>query len=119
MIANGQHTEHGVYCPSPVSFLDNFKDFLHGKRVLDIGSGRGYVVEKLLSLGADAYGIEINTELYNESVCRERIVNKDIFDESLKDYDVLYYYIGGCFKEKELFDKILKEFKGAIICYSG
>lgn len=119
MILNGQHLEHGVYCPSPVSFLDNFKDFLKGKRVLDLGAGRGFIVDKMLSLGANAFGIEINKELFDESICPERMTLGDMFDISFKDYEVLYYYVGGCFKEKELFDKILKEFKGAIICYSG
>lgn len=119
MITVGQHLKHGVYGCSPVDSLEQFRSAISGKKFLDIGSGRGDIVEKALQLGANAFGIEVEDELYNSSKCKDRIIFGDVFDLDLIEYDVLYYYIGGCWKERELMYKIMRTFKGYLILYSG
>ena len=119
MIVNGQHLEHGIYGPSPPCNLDKFKEAICGKKFLDLGSGRGEIVEKALELGADAYGVEINAELFSESKAKDRIIFGNILDQEFSKYDILYYYIGGCKRETELWRKITVEFKGNVILFAG
>ena len=119
MILEGTRTEHGIYCPSPMEGLDKFAQVIRGKRFLDIGSGYGGIVERAQELGANAYGVEVNEELYRDSTCRDKIFHKDVFDMDLTNWDVLYYYLGGCNRECELFHKILREHQGYTILYSG
>lgn len=119
MIEEGTHTEHGCFASSPLAALDQFEEAVRGKKLLDLGAGKGYVVEKFLSLGANAFGVEIEPELYNEAITKDRIFNKDMFDMDFSKYDVLYYYINGCKRQDELFKKIGREFKGYMIIYNG
>lgn len=44
--------------------LDLIQEFIDikGKKIIDYGCGSGHYVYELLSLGADAYGIEYNFE---------------------------------------------------------
>jgi SAM-dependent methyltransferase len=119
MIYDGQHLEYGIYAPSPVSSLEPFASAIRGKKLLDLGSGRGEIVAKALELGADAYGIEIEPELVTESQVKDRIICGNIFAHDLSKYEVLYYYLQGCKEEAELFRKVLREFRGNVIVYSG
>lgn len=119
MIQNGQWLEYGIYAPSPPDALEPFGPAIKGKKFLDLGSGRGEIVSKALELGADAYGIEIEPSLVAESVVPERIIEGNIFAQNLNEYDVMFYYLGGCKEEADLFRKILREFRGFIITYSG
>lgn len=119
MIRDGERMDYGIYAPSPTEKLYEFASVIQGRRFLDLGSGRGEIVECALEMGADSYGVEINLDLYNESKCRDRIILGSMFDIELSNYDVLYYYLGGCKKEAELFEKIGKTFRGNTILYSG
>ncbi|HEY5272111.1 MAG TPA: methyltransferase domain-containing protein [Acidimicrobiales bacterium] len=42
------------------SYSEDFKDLPEGKRVLDVGCGRGELLEMLKDAGIPAYGIEVN-----------------------------------------------------------
>lgn len=119
MIKVGQYLEHGIYAPSPPHYLDQFETAIKGKRFLDLGSGRGEIVQKALSLGADAYGIEIEDELVMQSCCPDRIIHGNLFTVDLSQYEVLYYYLSGTWNEGDLLKKIIREFRGFLICYSG
>lgn len=44
-----------------ISLIQNNLD-IDGKKIIDCGCGSGHYVNELLSLGADAYGIEFNSE---------------------------------------------------------
>lgn len=119
MITPGMHTEHGVYAESPISALAQFESAIKGKKFLDLGCGKGFIVEKALSLGANAFGVEIEKELVAEAITPERVIQGDLFEVDLSRYEVLYYYLKGCKREAELFDKIVREFRGFMIIYNG
>lgn len=119
MIKQGEHTQHGIYAESPLSSLSQFEEFVKGKKVLDLGAGKGFIVDKLLSMGANAWGIEIEKELFDEAITPQRMILGDFMTIDFSKWDVIYYYMNGCAKQAELFDKIAREFKGYIIVYTG
>ncbi len=111
-------TKHGYYHPTNLEHLKGvFKQF-KGKRMLDLGSGTGEVVELALKEGVQAFGVEIEKELWEKAQCWRTTILGDMFDLDWSKYDVLYYYIDGCNEQRRILDKINKEFKGTVIFYT-
>lgn len=102
-IKGGVQIPDGVYVKSDLSDLElPFAEFLSGKKFIDLGSGLGDVVEFASRHGADAYGAESSTALYEKSKVKEKIFNVDFFTIDLKKYDAVYYYLAGAKKENEI-----------------
>lgn len=117
MIDEGKNNQWGRYWPSPENKLLPYNAAIRGKKFLDIGSGKGHIVKEALLLGADAWGVEADPELYGQTMCEDRIFNVDLFNFDFSCFDVLYYYLGGCNREAELLEKIKREFKGDVIMH--
>jgi len=118
-VSGGTQTEHGILVPSDLADLEVvFTDFLDNtKKFLDLGSGLGDVVEYALTFEADAWGAEIVEEFYNKSKVKERIYNVDFFTIDLSPYNVVYYYLAGCARERELVAWLNANFTGHAIFY--
>lgn len=93
---------------------------------IDIGSGNGNVLLELKKINAlNLYGIEIDKNRYEKSICN--VEKNNIYDIEIicGDYNDLYFgnydilYCCNCIFEEEdntkLYDKIKREFKGH--CY--
>lgn len=94
-----------------------------GTTFLDLGSGDGRVVFLAALLGADATGIEFETEIHGlaleaedrlaDLLPRDRIHLKhgDFLKEPFERYDVLFYFDSGTFARSALLDKIGAEMR--------
>ena len=112
----GDKSTHGIYWVSDVSKLEDiFEEYVSGNHFLDLGSGKGQVVEFASKFTEKAYGIEIDPELYNNSKVQDRIHNNNFFKLDFADEEVLYYFLKGSAHELELIEKLNKEFKGILI----
>lgn len=111
-------TEHGIYWKSNLKDLEGVFEKFSGKKLLDLGSGTGEVVEYALSKGVHAYGVEIEKDLYDHTRCIGRVYHRDMFEMDWDDYDVLYYYLHGSNRQDEIFRKINRSFTGTVIFYT-
>ena len=68
---------------SQIMEIKNFVN-LFGKRILDVGTGNGYLLEALRELGCNSYGTEISS--HSARISEEKFPGK-IFKGELKDAD--------------------------------
>ena len=92
-----------------------------GMRFLDLGSGDGRIVFMAALLGADASGIEYDSELHRIALeARQRLqdlvdperavlLRGDFFKEDMRPYDVFFYYALGSSSEDRLLAKLRGE----------
>lgn len=103
----------GAYMASdPDRFRDYFEDNLSGKTFLDLGCGRGGIVQAAEDAGATASGIEWEQEFVDEAP--ESCTQGDFFDADFNDYDYLFYYLKGSDDEDTLKTR-LNAFSGTLI----
>ena len=107
-------TSWGLYYPSERQTLRELFVTLQGS-LLDLGSGLGDVVEVAYRCGLDAHGIEGSEALVAGTKCPDRITHGDYLRSKLAGWDYLYYFLLGCNREKELFEKLKAEATGRII----
>lgn len=109
-------TEFGVFYESRIRDIERtFEIHMNGKKMLDVGSGEGNVIAYAESVGADAFGVEIDSTLYDKTLLKDKVTNADFETLDFSQFEVIYYYLAGTDKERELVAKIKKEFKGAFI----
>ncbi len=110
--------EDGSYVFIPLTewaFIDTLfevKSMFGNKRVkfLDVGSGLGIKVEIAHSIGFDAYGIEIDTELVTKSIAYSRITQADALKhEHYSSFDVIYYYCPISNSNERLLEKAIED----------
>jgi len=119
MIGSRQETQHGVYYPSDLEDLrEPFKKYLKHKSFLDLGAGKGEVVELANECGALANGIEIDEAFYSVSDKRWNYFD-DMFNLDWSKFNALYYYLWGSNQEERITDKLNAECKGLCFIYTG
>ena len=69
-------------------------DFTKGKKILEIGPGRGARLKNFCDYGLDVTAIELSSEMSKlclEKAPRAKIINKNVFDCEFKDkFDFIY-----------------------------
>ena len=111
-------TSHGLLWFSSLDDLYNvFGDYLPGKSFLDLGSGDGKVVEFASEYTNRARGVEIEEDLWKKSAVKLQISFGNLFNISICDEEILYYFLKGSKHELELIKKLNDEFHGIVIIY--
>jgi len=109
-------TDYGIYCPSIIEDITPaFRKYCNYKRFLDVGSGNGSVLELAFRHGSLVRGVEIEKEFAENSRFKEHIINKDFEDIDFRIYNIIYYFMKGTTKEKELIKKINNEANGLVM----
>lgn len=119
------HLFGAPYVPSTHSVIKRAIELsqpLKGKKVVDLGSGDGRVVDALMLEGAEAHGYEINPFLIVYSKLHSpkgKFHLKNFWKEDLRKFDVVYAF-GISYIMLKLEDKLKKELKkGAkVVLYS-
>jgi len=109
-------TDYGIYVPSILEDLEPaFKKYCPYKRFLDVGSGNGSVMELAFKHGSLVRGVEIEKEFADNSKFKEHVSNKCFSEIDFRIYNIIYYFMKGTTKEKELIKKINNEANGLVI----
>lgn len=89
-----------------ITRLEELGTAIVGKKVLDVGCAHGFLVEYLVSLGADAYGIDSSEYAISQAVIPDRIILGDATVEA--DY-IRAKTLAGLTKQNAKFDLIIDQ----------
>lgn len=78
-------------------FLQTYAGLCPNSKVLDVGSGMGFTIKKLLEFGCDAYGVEASVPFYNFSIEKNKVPKERIYQCAFENLNI----------KKEQFDIII------------
>ena len=92
----------------PLDIVENIKDIIQGKRVCDLGCGKGDLLALMSQYAESVCGVEINKEKADTAKSRGLEIYNDNIYEKIPNADVYYVWVSSQVALVEYLIKIIK-----------